>query len=351
MVPGTRCLDSWSAMSRVHALNTFFRLLPVPLYRSSPDGALLAGNEALAALLGYPDAAGMLAESEIVYTYFADPEARNRWVDEIRESGVVYDFDVELLRRDGASIWVRDTARVVRDESGEILYFEGCLIDVTDRIMLQRSKDIFVAMVSHELRNPISVILGLSSELAADYEGFSEDERREMVDLIAREADEASWLIEDLLVVHGTNSDGVSIGIESFDIMREIARVVEVIDADVDIEGEPPIVVQADPGRTRQILRNLLTNAVRYGGDHIRIVVRSNVDSVDIKVSDSGDPIPEAYLDQMFLPFGKVPGAHNSRSVGLGLTVCRRLAEVMNGSLVYSHQDGWSSFLLVLPAV
>ncbi len=337
-------------MSRVEALNTFFSLLPVPLYRSAPDGTLLAGNEALAMLLGYPSAQQMLAERERVYTYFADPDARNRWVDEIKETGVVLDFDVELLRRDRTSIWARDTARAVHDESGKVVYFEGSLVDVTDRIMLQRSKDIFVATVSHELRNPISVILGMSREMANDYEGFSETERREMIEIIAREADEASWLIDDLLVAHHDDPDQISIGIESFDLLRELERVVDVFEGEVDLIGPEDAKASADPGRTRQIIRNLLSNARRYGGETVRISIATGEDQVTVEVADSGGPIPSEYLDQIFKPFGKVPGTHHARSVGLGLTVCRRLAEVMGGALSYQHEDGWSTFRLQLPA-
>lgn len=337
-------------MSRVQALNTFFRLLPVPLYRSAPDGSLLAGNEALATLLGYPNAEQMLAEREIVYAYFADPEDRSRWVDEIKETGVVVDFDVELLRRDGTSIWVRDTARAVHDEAGELIHFEGSLVDVTDRIMLQRSKDIFVATVSHELRNPITVILGMGRELANDYDGFTDKERREMIEIIAREADEATWLIEDLLVAHHADSNEISIGIEEFEVLGEVRRVVDVFDGVVRIEGALDTRASADPGRTRQIIRNLLSNARRYGGEDIRLRVGNGTGTVVIEVADSGDAIPAEHLEQIFRPFGRVPGTQHARSVGLGLTVCRRLAEVMGGTLSYEHRDGWSSFILTLPA-
>ena len=337
-------------MSGIESLGAFFSLLPVPLYRSAPDGTLLAGNEALASLLGYPGAEQMLAERDMVHSYFADPDARDRWVDAIEEAGVVYEFDVELLRRDGTSIWVRDTARAVHDEAGDVVHFEGSLVDVTDRIVLQRSKEIFVATVSHELRHPISVILGMGHELDARYDSFSEGERREMISLIAREADEASWLIEDLLVAQHSDSDQISTGIELFRVLPEIERVVDVLDADVTVVCPPSTRVLGDPGRTRQIIRNLLSNATRYGGDSIQLVVRTEGNVVLIEISDSGGPIPAEYLEKIFLPFGTVPGTIHPRSVGLGLTVCRRLAEAMGGTLSYEHQSGWSTFRLGLRA-
>lgn len=337
-------------MSGIKSLRSFFNLLPVPLYRSAPDGSLLAGNEALASLLGYPGAEQMLAERKMVHAYFADPDARSRWVDQIAETGVVYDFDVELRRRDGTSVWVRDTARAVHNETGEILHFEGSLVDVTDRIMLQRSKEIFVATVSHELRHPISVILGMGHELDSQYDAFSELERREMIALIAREADEASWLIDDLLVAQHSSADQISVGIELFVVLPEIERVVDVLGANVDISCPPSTRVLGDPGRTRQIVRNLLSNAMRYGGDSIRIAVRTRGNVVSIDTSDNGEPIPSEYLEKIFLPFGTIPGTIHPRSVGLGLTVCRTLAEAMGGTLSYRHEGGWSTFCLELLA-
>lgn len=335
-------------MSRVQALKTFFSLLPVPLYRSSPDGTLLAGNEALARLLGYESSEQMLTEREMVNSYFIDPEERRRWMEEISTSGVIYDFDVELQRRDGTSIWVRDTARVVVDEGGEVMYFEGALIDVTDRIMLQRSKDEFVATVSHEVRNPISVVLGMGRELANDYDSFSDEERREMVQLIAREADEASWLIDDLLVAHHADSNQVSFEIEPIDVLAEVERVVSVFDGSVRVDDVQDVKAMADSGRVRQIIRNLVSNARRYGGGDIRIGVLRVDETVIVEVSDAGGPIPVEYLDQIFKAFGRAPGAQHARSVGLGLTVCKTLAELMGGSLQYVHKGGRSCFRLAL---
>lgn len=337
-------------MSGIDALSSFFRHLPVPLYRSAPDGSLLAGNEALASLLGYSGAEQMLSEQQQVSSYYVDPQARARWIDEIRQTGVVYDFDVELLRRDGSSIWVRDTARAVTDSTQELLFFEGCLVDVTDRIMLQRSKEIFVAAVSHELRHPISVILGMGHELDDRYESFSEAERRDMIGLIAREADEASWLIEDLLVAQHNETDQIAIAIKPFEILPEIKRVTDVLAPDVTVICSEPPRVLADPGRIRQIIRNLLSNALRYGGDAIRIVISPVGDFVQIDVSDSGDPIESDYLERIFLPFGRIPGTNHAGAVGLGLTVCRRLADVMDATLAYEHSEGWSTFRLKLPA-
>ncbi len=106
----------------------------------------------------------------------------------------------------------------------------------------------------------------------------------------------------------------------------------------------------ADATRVRQILRNLLTNAFRYGGNSVEISVRHLNGSVRITVSDDGPGIPVGDREQIFQPYQR---AHNATgqpaSVGLGLTISRQLARLMGGDLTYRHEEGRSSFDLALP--
>lgn len=335
-------------MSRVRELSEFFEYLPVPLYRSTADGTLLAGNRALAEILGFANLEELRAHTRSVTGFYTDPSARDVWLAAIEASGTVRDFDVELRRKDGQVLWVRDTARAVLDDDGTIRHFEGCLIDVTDRIRLERSRDRFVATVSHELRSPITAIFGLGSELSARYSSFTEAERSEMMRLITREAEEASWLIEDLLVAHRDDLAGVSIASETFPIVGEVRRVLGGIGADVAVTGGEDLTVSADPLRARQILRNLITNAIRYGGDETNIEIRAANGHVAIAVCDSGEPIDEDLLEHIFEPF--VSSRGHAQSIGLGLWISRRLAELMGGSVAYRHDGERSSFVLTLPA-
>lgn len=335
-------------MSRVRDLSEFFEHLPVPLYRSAPDGALLAGNLALAQILGFESIEELRAHTGTVNDFYPDPTARDVWLDTILAEGTAHDFDVELRRQDGQVVWVRDTARVVYDEDGNLRYFEGCLFDVTDRIKLERSRDQFIATVSHELRSPITAIFGLSTEMKNAYASFAEEERQEMIALVASEAEEASWLIEDLLVAHRADFADVIISTESFRLTDEVKRVADSVDRDFVIHGDDDILVSGDPLRARQIIRNLLTNAIRYGGSETSIEFDRHGDRVSIAVCDSGSPIDESTLEYIFEPFVGTP--QHSQSVGLGLWISRRLSELMGGTIGYEHDGQRSKFVLTLPA-
>lgn len=328
-----------------------FGSMPVAIYRSSPTGELLGANPALANLLGFETVTEMLSATPTVDATYVNPEERDRWMDLMERRDVVSDFDVELRRSDGSTVWVRDTARAIRDDRGRVAHYEGSLIDVTDKIEAQRAKDDFIAIVSHELRNPIAVMLGLGDELASNYDSFSDSDRREMAEMIARQADDASWLIEDLLVAYRDDLSRVSVTLEGFHVGKEVERVLEVIEYPIDldiIDGSGLVV--ADSRRTRQILRNLVSNALRHGGEKLRIQIGEVGDRTEVRVQDSGEPIPAAELDQIFKMFQRGSSPTHSKSVGLGLSVARRLARLMDGDLTYRTQDGWSTFVLSLPA-
>lgn len=338
-------------MTLIGGIEGLFARLPVALYRSAPEGTLLAGNPALARLLGYDSMDELVGRITSVESVYVDPSKRQIWLDRIAESGEVRDFDVEFKRRDGDTVWVQDTARAVYDDDGSLLYCEGALIDVTEKVEAMKARDEFVATVSHELRNPISVLLGLAQELATDYDGFSEQERREMAGVMSLQADDASWIIEDLLVAYREDMSRVSVASEPFDVTNEIERVLESEDTAIDLEiaGDARMVL-GDPRRTRQILRNLVSNAVRYGGDDIKVATRRRDGMIEILVCDSGDPLDPDEAQRIFESYERGSGLLDARSVGLGLSVARKLAGLMSGHLVYRHEDGFSSFIVTLPA-
>ena len=332
-------------------LGDFFLRIPVALYRTTPDGKLVSGNAALAQLLGYEGLSQLhegLARADTIYV---DPQMRDQWVEMISNFGVVHEFDVELKRPDGTTFWVQDTARAVRDSRGRITHYDGALIDVTAKVQARKAKDEFLATVSHELRNPIAVVVGLGEELASNYDTFTDEDRRDIAQMIARQAEDASWLIEDLLVAYRDDVSRVTVTPQVFDIVKEAERVLEVVDYPVTVEvrGEEAR-VYADPRRTRQILRNLVSNALRYGGDKVAIKVELIGDRLEVRVCDSGPPIASEDVENIFRPFERGSGPEHPKSVGLGLSVARRLARLMNGDLTYRRSDEMTCFVLSLPS-
>ncbi|HUG08455.1 MAG TPA: PAS domain-containing sensor histidine kinase [Acidimicrobiia bacterium] len=344
--------DNNEVTSTLGGIEELFRRLPVALYRSAPDGALLAANPAFLDLLGYDSFEQLSDENASVESFYVDGSQREEWLERIVEAGEVLDFDLELRRRDGSTVWVQDTARAVFGEDGDLVYCEGGLIDMNEKVKARQARDEFVATVSHELRNPLSVLLGLAHELANDYESFSDAERKEIADVMARQAEDASWLIEDLLVAYREDVSRVTVLPEPFDVGDEVRRVLETVEHPVGYEPEHGAThVYADPRRTRQILRNLISNAVRYGGDEVKVATRRSGDrAIDILVCDDGDPLDPEDAQRIFESYVRGRGRLDPRSVGLGLSVARKLAGLMGGEIVYAHDGGYSSFIVTLPS-
>jgi signal transduction histidine kinase len=135
------------------------------------------------------------------------------------------------------------------------------------------------------------------------------------------------------------------------DVERHLADMVETTgrESGRKVEWHGNVTVWADPTRLRQIVRNLITNAIRYGGEEITVAISATGPKATIDVRDSGGPIPDSRVETMFDPFDHSDsGGRTPNSVGLGLAVARSLAQIMNGDLTYDY-DGWSVFHLELP--
>jgi PAS domain S-box-containing protein len=218
---------------------------------------------------------------------------------------------------------------------------------------LVRSKDAFVASVSHELRTPLTVVSGLAHELNQRWMSLSDDEMIEFTSLLVSQSSDMGDLIEDLLVAARSNIGNVSVRVVPVSIAAEVEGVLagfgcppdKVISSDVT-----DVTAEADPIRVRQILRNLVSNAIRYGGDRIEVVGYNESGVSVIEVHDSGPEIGATDRERIFEPYERghvIEG--RTGSVGLGLSVSRTLAELMHGSLTYRF-DGGSVFRLELPA-
>jgi PAS domain S-box-containing protein len=162
---------------------TLFDGVPVGLYRSTPKGQILDCNPALVEMLGYPDREKFLSV-DIPSEYYLQLEDRTRWRSMMEAEDIIKDFPIQVRKYDGSIIWVNDVARVVRDEQGEVLYYEGSVEDITDRKQfeeeIQRQKEYFEALF---VNNPVAVVTADLDGIVVSWNpmaeslfGFSRDE-------------------------------------------------------------------------------------------------------------------------------------------------------------------------------
>ncbi len=216
-----------------------------------------------------------------------------------------------------------------------------------------RSKDRLIASVSHELRTPLTSVLGFAS-LLEDTKTLEPSELAQFASEIRRQATDMAAIVEDLLVAARAEMGALAVHMQSVDVAAEIREVLghHRPNPDVSIEhviaNTPP--VRADPLRLRQVLRNLVNNAVRYGGSNIRVESVVAAGTVAIRVSDDGDGVPEHLAETIFEPFFSAHDrAGQPDALGLGLSVVRTLTEAMDGTVALNVEDGWTVFTVEFP--
>jgi signal transduction histidine kinase len=250
------------------------------------------------------------------------------------------------------------------DDHGNLDRVIGVATDVSNRVSAEaaleaqvRSKDQFVATIAHELRTPLTAVVGLSEELRSSHQMFKQDEIAEFINMIADQGHEVAAIVEDLLVAARADIGKVSVVSQDVDLQRSVEGVLAETNhlrtastSSISLVGNVGSAV-ADPQRVRQILRNLVTNAFRYGGEHIWIELAGTPEWSKVVVADSGSGVPVVEEDSIFEPFRRAHDAPGMPgSVGLGLSVARKLAEMMNGTLIYRRVGARTEFELALPA-
>ena len=218
---------------------------------------------------------------------------------------------------------------------------------------LIKAKDEFIATVSHELRTPLTGIVGFAELLHESGGSIAPHERAEMIASITEQGREVTAIVEDLLVAARAEIGQLAIDSSTVDLRIQAAQVLETLRlevAGVELAKNGSSQVVGDPIRIRQIVRNLVTNAARYGSGAPRIEFGTTDDHGYLQVHSSGPAIPNGDRERIFEPY------HRSRnepqmpgSIGLGLSVARRLARLMDGDVSYTHREEMNIFELTLP--
>ena len=217
---------------------------------------------------------------------------------------------------------------------------------------ITHAKDEFIANISHELRTPLTSIYGMSDALLE--QGIVDPEMTtELVGIIHTEATELGRMVEDLLTSARAETGSLMFDNEKVSVDEELEVVLAPFrraGLDVHVEFDSTV-AWADRRRVQQMLRNLLSNAQKHGGQRVEITATQRSHDLEITVSDDGDGVPPDQEPRLFTRFvheGSVP--LTTGSVGLGLAVVKVLSEGMAGDVRYVRNDGWSHFLLRLPA-
>ncbi|MCR9145517.1 MAG: ATP-binding protein [bacterium] len=242
-------------------------------------------------------------------------------------------------------------------------YESGLKQDRDSADQASRAKSEFLATMSHEIRTPLNSIMGVAALLQ---ESELEDDQKRLVQLLRRSGDHLLELITDVLDMTRIEAGHVELVQEILDPGELLQRVGEIyemrarekhIDYEIRASDRVPTRVVGDPGRIRQVLVNLIGNAIKFtesGGVRVTLDVSFDSEALTFVVSDSGIGIPADKIESMFDPFVQVDGSPTRKEAGtgLGLAISRRLATLMNGSIRAESQPGEGSrFYFSVPII
>jgi signal transduction histidine kinase len=219
---------------------------------------------------------------------------------------------------------------------------------------VSQAQDEFIANLSHELRTPLTAIYGFSLELIEPSSAKDPSFERELATYIASESADLSRMVEDILTAASADQDGLAITIGTVDVQVEVDSVLGALRAigariDSDIV---PATIKTDPLRFRQVLRNLVSNALRHGGPNNLVAGRIDGEHYTLQVRDDGPGIPTSLEDRLFTRFihkGSEPLL--TGSVGLGLAIVQLLTTRTGGSISYRREGGETVFAVTFPLI
>ena len=340
------------------------------LYQSIPEGKYLSVNPAFARLFGYSCPEEMIScVADIGQQLYSNPKDRKRAIKQLIEQGFLEGFEIEVQRIDGTKFWVSMNTRIVQDENG--LHYDGTVEDITKRKraedVLRASKEVaeaatksksdFLANMSHEIRTPMNAVIGMTGLLMDEELTI---EQKEYVETIRSSGEALLDIINDILDISKIEGGMMDLEHRPFSLQRCIEESIGLgaenatkkgLEMEYRIEPHIPAVVLGDYARLRQILVNLIGNAVKFTEEGcISIVVSGrkidgNGYEIHFAVKDTGIGIPEDKADRLFQLFSQVDASTARRygGTGLGLAISKKLVEMMNGKIWVESQTGMGS--------
>jgi PAS domain S-box-containing protein len=317
----------------------------------TPTGIVESWNAGAERLFGLTAGDAMGSQLGDVLALAGDAVAWDGVVAELRSERPVH-VETIALRSDGGQIDVSVGLTPHIGLLGELSEVSLIVRDISARRELERLQHEFLAMASHELRNPVTVVRG-HAQLLKRRGSYNE----RSVDAILVQSEQLQRLVDDLLLASQIEADRLDLSLVPTDLVAEVQTAAEstrAVRPSITVEAPPgPLVVLADRQRFRQVLANLLTNAVKYSPEGSEIVLRVGREDrrARVAVVDRGVGIPGEAIPRLFDRFFRTEGAsRQAQGLGLGLFIIRRIVEAHGGRIdVESELGQGSTFSVTLP--
>jgi len=307
---------------------------------------------------------------------FVDPRDRDLVAEASRrfhEEGAPYEVEYRVLRDSGEEFWIAEVMQAIRGEDGATRRLIGAMQNVTARKQAEqaliqakdeaeaatRAKSAFLATMSHEIRTPLNGVLGMAQAMAA---GPMELAQRERLDVIRQSGETLLAVLNDVLDLSKIEAGRLELEEAEFDVAAVAAGAYAAFSAvaaqkgvafDLTVTRAASGVYLGDATRVRQILNNLISNALKFTGTgHVAVTVGRRRGTLTLTVADTGIGMSQTQQAALFQKFAQADASTTRRfgGTGLGLAICRELSELMGGQIEARSAEGeGSTFVATLP--
>lgn len=334
------------------------------LYRITPGGKILLANPALVKMLGFLSFKELAAGSDVL-TGYVDKQSRKKFKEIIENEGIIYGFESEWKKIDGEIIWIRESAKAIKDENGKTLYYEGTVEDISKIKKAElalisakekaeeanRLKTGFISAMSHEIRTPLNVILGYNVVLKEIFNDPTNPELNMYFTAIENASLRLLNTITQILEISQIEANEFNLKIAPLpinSIIESIYNQMKIIanEKKLNIDLKLPksnVHVLADDYCINSVLINILNNAIKYSEKGtITIKLDTENDYAICSMSDEGIGISDEYQKHLFETFSQERVGYNRPydGTGLGLALTKRYIDLMNGKIKIDSEKG-----------
>jgi two-component system sensor histidine kinase/response regulator len=358
--------------SQRHRLSTIMDNLPDNIWFKDRESRFVAANRAMLTWTGFKDQSEIIGKTD--HDFFSEEHADAALADEqkIIATGQPIDaFDEQETWPDGHQTWVSTTKVPWRDASGNVIGIFGWSRDITARRLGEknlkvankiaekagRAKSEFLANMSHEVRTPMNGVMGMT-ELLLDSD--LSRPQRELVETLRTSAESLLKIINDILDFSKIEARKLTLEVLDFDLIKAVESTLDMLaeharGKEIELIGtvlpDTPTQLRGDPGRLRQILANLISNAIKFtetGEAVVRVSKESETEAsvvLRFEIQDTGIGISQEAQALLFQPFNQADGSSSRKygGTGLGLAVAKQLVEMMHGQIGAESQKGKGS--------
>ena len=349
--------------------NKFFKTSRDCVFISSKDGSWIDMNDAAVELFGYSSSEELMQVN--IQNIYANPEERAKHISIIAECGFSREFPVDLRRKDGTVRHTLITSVARYDAEGNVIGFQGTIRDITERKRAEeemrkakeaaeaanQAKSRFLANMSHEIRTPMNGVIGMAGLLL---ESKLTPEQHQYAEIVRSSGEALLGVINDILDFSKIEARKLGLEIADFNlqsVLESVAALLAIktsekgLELICELEPGTPSLLRGDAGRVRQVLMNLLGNAVKFTHKG-EVAIRVGIENADERsatlrftVSDTGIGFRKDKATSLFEPFVQGDGSLTRRygGTGLGLTISKQLVEMMGGQIGVESQEGRGS--------